>query len=189
MPTYSRKCGLPLERGWRGRYSWRKLSLPLLTIAHSSRFQLRFLFPSPCEDLVWLWLSRVSCMLSQPLWIRICSCPVVSRRCRSLVVIHQPWHIHAFCPLFCDDQSRGRGGGCGMYAPYRAELPAVFSPLHLRQLWVSVLITIMGKQRLLRGSLRYALIYAYSGKALGISLMSYPFNKVNTRRFSPGAFS
>lgn len=32
------------------------------------------------------------------------------------------------------------------------------------------------------------MIYAYSGKALGVSLMPCPFNKVNTRRFSRGAF-
>ena len=42
--------------------------------------------PSPCWDMIWTSLSPVSCMLSQPPWVHMCSCIAMSRRHYFLLV-------------------------------------------------------------------------------------------------------
>lgn len=46
------------------------------------------------------WGSREWCMLSQPLWRHMCSCPAVSRKHCFLVVTHHLWFFDSFHPLF-----------------------------------------------------------------------------------------
>lgn len=48
---------------------------------------------------------------------------------------------------------------------------AVFYFLHLDKLWVTVLVSIHCKQRVLRGRLRYTLIHKYNDRSLSVSLI------------------
>jgi hypothetical protein len=93
-----------------------------------------FHFP-PCWDLVWLELSKVSCMLSYQQWIFKCGCPVVSgTHCF-------PAHCLLYSPLvpFPDDP-RALGGQSMIQMSYLwLSIP---QSLHFDQFWISALTTI-----------------------------------------------
>lgn len=84
----------------RGSHLYGKLQLQcsiccLLLVAPQLRAGL---VSPPCWVSVWLELTQVLGMLSQPPWVHTCSFPAVCRKCRFLLVTHCLWLLCSSIP-------------------------------------------------------------------------------------------
>lgn len=85
------------------RENWHSFPLQLpIVVDLSDQGGLHDRLPSFCWGFVWLGLTKVLCMLAQPLWVRTYSCPVVSKGHCSCIVTHNA-DPNTFCSLSCDD--------------------------------------------------------------------------------------
>lgn len=95
----------------------------------------------------WLKISQIFYMLSQLLWICMCNFPAVFRKCSFLLFNNHLWLFQSLCLLkwFLSFERRGYN----MDVLFRADNPQISHSLHLGKLWLSVLIPIYCKTKLL----------------------------------------
>lgn len=87
--------------------------------------------PIPCWDFTLLEYAQVLLMLSQPLWVHMCSFSILPGKCCFLVLIHCLWLLPCFSLLFSNDPCVLGGWDGIQNAQFRAENSAVSRSLHI----------------------------------------------------------
>lgn len=112
LNCFSWMHGFPLKhgqppRGYTLKEKWLSPSQQQsITISSSAKAKGRTSCPpptSPCCKFDWLTLLQVLCMLSQPLWDHMCTCPTLFKRRCFFVVTYCLWLLKSFCSLFHND--------------------------------------------------------------------------------------
>lgn len=112
-------------------------------------------FPLHAGACLALSLTRLLCLLSCLLWTSTLLCP---EDIYGLIVFQHLWLLYSFVPPLLQWFWSLRRRKCGIYTPCKVEPCPVSYSLYLGQLWVSVLIMIYCKQKLLWQGLRKALL-------------------------------
>lgn len=112
-------------------------------------------FPLHAGVCLALSLTRLLCLLSCLLWAAALLC---QEDIYGLVVFQHLWLLYSFVPPLLQWFWSLRRRKCGIYTPFKVEPCTVNYSLYLGQLWVSVLIMIYCKQKLLWQGLRKALL-------------------------------
>lgn len=79
-------------------------------------FQCMHSFHTVCWYIVCLEIAQVLCILSQMLWVHMCTCPAVSRKKCFLVCFHRLWHLYSSWNYFINHLWALRGRGRFMHS-------------------------------------------------------------------------
>lgn len=110
----------------------------------------------------------------------MCNYPVVSRKhqfLRFIYLLYTWYNIQLLESLSLQNDLSFETNKYGIGVTFRTDHSTVLYSVYLDQLWISVLIIIDVKNKLIGWNLRDILIYEYRNKSLGACLITRPFSR------------